>query len=148
MQALSDHIPVSYTFVMSEQSNIGHQKLTFFKMDGDMLENKEIAEFVKKLWMEQQKPERDPRINLDLACGAISQFLRGEKKRQMDVQAEDNRGERLKQLLQTMRRAPTLDHIQDLDREENQARQNETQEAKLLRRKSRVRWLKLGERPF
>lgn len=111
------------------------------------MENKETAASVKRLWMEQQKPDRDPRINVDLAWGAIRCFLRGEQKRQMERRAVDNRGERLQQLRRVMGRSPTLDHIQELDGEETQTRQNKIQEDQLLRRRSWVLWLKLGEAP-
>ncbi|CAM6129539.1 unnamed protein product [Calypogeia fissa] len=144
-QSLSDHIPVVVTIVLKDDSNDTRKHFNYFKMDVALLHDPEVMK-AKEVWGSSHTPGRDPRVHWDLAWGRVKKVLMTEKKRVVNLR---NKQSDLKTQLQATRRVVATNPSQELIKQvieiEVAGRKQEDADATAWRKRSRVRWLTLGD---
>ncbi|KAL3681749.1 hypothetical protein R1sor_024705 [Riccia sorocarpa] len=143
-EVLSDHIPVVIDIqLMRRGGRLNRRKGTYLKMDVDTLKNECRKNRVKSAWQSGWTLSQDPIIAWELAWGKVreeyKEFRREDKtklSRLREMQAELGRARE---------NISTTEEMLELAKLEREVKERETLEASIIRRRSRVNWIKEGE---
>lgn len=147
-QTLSDHIPVSTTFVLKASATNQVRRSTYYKMDVEDLKDDQLQREIREIWQRHQHSGNDPRIKVDLAWTEIRRHMRPkskEKRNRRDQQ--DHPGQQLQMRRIEVGEDQNEESIEAFSLAERTARAQEETMAKINRQRCRERWLRLGEAP-
>ncbi|KAL3698381.1 hypothetical protein R1sor_012457 [Riccia sorocarpa] len=144
-EALSDHIPVEINIQLMRR-RLNRRKGTYLKMDVDTLKNECRKNRVKSAWQSGWTLSQAPIIAWELAWGRVreeyKEFRREDKaklSRLREMQAELGRAR------ENISTTATQEEMLELAKLEREVKERETLEASIVRRRSRVNWIKEGE---
>lgn len=146
-QVLSNHILVTIIIMLKEGEPPSKKCNTYFKMDVSLLWGPGVMDKVQAAW-EECLPNTNPRVRWGLCLQKVKKILKAKKwRRALDKRDRGILADRLLILKREVGANPTPKSTVALNLLEAEVKQQELDYAITWCRRSRVRWLTLGEAP-
>ncbi|KAL3685968.1 hypothetical protein R1sor_003990 [Riccia sorocarpa] len=142
-EALSDHIPVLATVHIQESRRRRSKRDTYLKMDIDTLKDPARREAAKTAWLEVWGLSEDPILAWEFAWGRMKdKFREADRQSLSELKQQQNKLAELRRHLEASTYEGEQEDYMNLER---QVREKEILEASIIRRRSRVQWIKEGD---
>ncbi|KAL3695841.1 hypothetical protein R1sor_009917 [Riccia sorocarpa] len=146
-EAISDHIPVVIDVQLLRRGRKIHaKKAAYIKLDADCLKQTARRAQVKEAWLEGWSLSQDPIIAWELAWGKTREVYVEFRKEDRDKLSElQELQSKLMDLRLATTEGATREEQMALVQLEKTVKDREILEASIIRRRSRVKWIKEGE---